>query len=185
MTYTEDQVDAALCVWEELLSRISDFKPESYTGLEAFKDQNGTCTLRQQAVGLGVWVEQAWLLIDEDVRDCYAFDWELVPALLDLVEWGSGSLSHPLPADAAATVNAAFKERIAEAEREAKLSEFKRAASQASQHQAADRGGEWAKAGRYEALCKEIFEQGDEKLKDMIRAVAPGYLISQIPYREA
>lgn len=57
------------------------------------------------------------------------------------------------------------------------LEEFKRNASQASYHQAADSGGEWRQAEAYESRCKEIWTNADDALKEEIRKVANSYLI--------
>lgn len=109
MPYTESNVEAALCVWEDLLARTSGDLSGDDPGLDAFLHANGTVVLRQHAVSLGVWVDQAYGLMNEDVRDAVPFDWEIVPALMDLVEWRADGYSTPLPAEAAEIVGKHFQ----------------------------------------------------------------------------
>lgn len=92
MTYTEAEVDAALCVWDELLSKRSmlsaeEYRTEQERAFDTYWNNNGYAVMRQYAVSLGRWAEEVWLLLSDDQRDVECFDFEFLPRLLDLVHW--------------------------------------------------------------------------------------------------
>lgn len=88
MTYTRDQVDAAMCVWEELLSRRSS---DGDYPLNDYWDWYGSCQVRDDCIAIAVWVEAIWDGMGQRIWDNDIFDWEFVPRMLDQVKWDKTS----------------------------------------------------------------------------------------------
>lgn len=93
--YSRVEVEAAQCVWEELLDRHKAYydhvttsamfgeQPKPAPNLYEYWESFGSSQVRQDAIDIGVWVEQVWLALSENERDTIVFDWEFVPRLLD------------------------------------------------------------------------------------------------------
>jgi hypothetical protein len=98
--YSFAEVEAAMCAWEYI-----DRNNPNNTGArdkfyhaDKWREDNGTCAMREACIRLSLWIEQVWIKFD----DCTAvvFDWEFVPYLMDLVSWPDDGTwpTHP-PAD--------------------------------------------------------------------------------------
>lgn len=85
-TYSNEQVEAALCIWEELDRRTRN-EPEEYTALTDWRDDHGTSALRCVAIELVDHVEAIYHSLPAEEWDGLAYDWEIVPAILDFVHW--------------------------------------------------------------------------------------------------
>jgi hypothetical protein len=85
-------VFTACAVWEELLSRIDrDGSPEF-----TYRANNGVAAMRDECEKLALWIERQWKAANDangvDAWDGWAFDWEVVPAFLNRVQWwGTGA----------------------------------------------------------------------------------------------
>lgn len=98
LSYSTPHVEAALCIWEELL----EARP-STPDLDHFWDRVGTARMRHYAMGLSAYVVALWEALDGCTKDDLApFDWEYVPAALGLVRWGSRGPELPTQDDAVA-----------------------------------------------------------------------------------
>jgi hypothetical protein len=104
-TLTDVEMDAVLCVWDEMSLRrdkigadVDPFDMERDAGLNAYWSDHGVAGMRALAPGLGLWAEAVWLLLTEDQKDATVFDWELVPKLLDLVQWPADDSADPYAA---------------------------------------------------------------------------------------
>jgi hypothetical protein len=75
--YNDEEVDAALCVWEWMLDQRA-----THVELRRAWDDCGSASMRSECVQLGRTVEQIYQLIDEELRGTYLFDWEVVPAIM-------------------------------------------------------------------------------------------------------
>ncbi len=110
-TYSTILVETVLCVWEVML----DDRSEPGSTNPAFQnhwDQNGIYAMRHEAMKIGRWVDQVWKAADGDDErfDGYAFDFEICPVLVHMVEWGDGHKPPVLPdiADAVAQLRREF-----------------------------------------------------------------------------
>lgn len=79
-------MEAALCVWENLLERRESF-PQQNPGMSALWDEFGTVHMRALCPAIGSWIVEAVDLIERDSLDASPYDWEIVPAFVGLVEW--------------------------------------------------------------------------------------------------
>lgn len=84
--FDEMQCETAQIVWEVLLDIRKDETP-----LDFAWHRHGTYQMRSFARSIALQIEEEWNATKEDLRDGIVFDWELVPAVLDKVDWsGSG-----------------------------------------------------------------------------------------------
>jgi hypothetical protein len=90
MTYTHDQVEAALCLWEAVLERRSD------NAIDAAFERHGAWALRQAVMSMAHHCDDVWLaLTDLGNDDRVTFDWEFCPAYVaHCVNWHD---CEPLP----------------------------------------------------------------------------------------
>lgn len=86
-TYSSEEVEAALCIWEELDRRTRP--PERLHNLALFhwRAEHGTADLRTVAVDLARYADGMYQLLSAAEWNGLAFDWEIVPAILDTVAW--------------------------------------------------------------------------------------------------
>lgn len=95
MTYTDDTLHTAACLWEAALEALAAGEAEARAEegdrrqwwsferhLHAYREYNGTCTLRQKVVALAPKCDAAWDALSEDERDTQCFDWDFVPVWL-------------------------------------------------------------------------------------------------------
>jgi hypothetical protein len=88
-------MEAALCVWEELLRLRQHAEWMPGNPMDDLWDEYGTCHMRSLCPAIGSWIVEAFGHIERDSLDACAYDWEIVPAFVALVDWGRGS-SRPL-----------------------------------------------------------------------------------------
>jgi hypothetical protein len=88
--YTEEEVDAAMCIWEECLMRQISWKKENGpypdTGPPLFdwlRGGEGAAAARDMCIMLAPDVEACWLLAHDEFGFDDSFDWEFVPRWLD------------------------------------------------------------------------------------------------------
>ena len=86
VTYSYLEAEAMLCAWEALLDQHHR-AVESRAVREAWK-ACGAVQMRHHAMALGPFIVAVYDAIPTDVRDAgHSYDWEIVPASLDQVEW--------------------------------------------------------------------------------------------------
>ena len=91
-TYSVDEVDAALCVWEWLLARAPDATRRTSTNLTIVElfGNHGPSSMRSVALTVAVAVEKCWEMNNQRpfVEDRYdTFDWDFVPRMCELIDW--------------------------------------------------------------------------------------------------
>jgi len=116
------EVEAALCVWECLLewtslaggdvhgAAINDDEDSVHTAWIAERERVGSVALRHQSMALGEWCLEVYDLCtkrDKNIFDGYAYDWEVIPAMLSHV----APDDMPDPANIARLVFDEFKRR--------------------------------------------------------------------------
>lgn len=96
-TYSSHEVEAALCVWEELDRRTRP--PERLHNLALFhwRAEHGTADLRTAAMDLARYADEMYQLLSTIEWEGLAFDWEIIPAILDTVVWHSLGPAPTLP----------------------------------------------------------------------------------------
>lgn len=102
--WSHHAVEAALCVWEDMLARRHEF-PERNPEMVRLWDEFGTVHMRSLSPAIGSWIVEATGLIERDSLDASPYDWEIVPAFVELVDWsrtGSTGYKPTLMAPAAA-----------------------------------------------------------------------------------
>lgn len=80
------EVEAALCVWETINDWTLGDKPRA--DWEALRKHTGSVELRHWSIELGQWALQVYDICtkhDRDFFDGIAYDWEVIPMILDFV----------------------------------------------------------------------------------------------------
>lgn len=105
-TYSALQAEAALCIWEAMLdARLESSSPAITAAFEA----GGTVTMRHHALALSTFALAVHDALPDDVREApLAYDYEIIPAILNAVQWTGAGYVLPPVADAAQTVAAAL-----------------------------------------------------------------------------
>lgn len=86
MTYSFEQVDAALCIWEEILTL--QFSGELPRPASDYKLRVGTVQMRGTALSLAADAVAVWgAMTTEEQDSCDTFDWDFIPAFVALVDW--------------------------------------------------------------------------------------------------
>ena len=93
-------MEAALCVWEELLNRFDN--TTEHAALNHFWGEAGTVHMRSLSPAIGSWIVESFSLVERDSFDGHAYDWEIVPAYVDLIVWDTGGCRPMLPCPKAA-----------------------------------------------------------------------------------
>lgn len=115
--FTFDEVDAALCAWEDFDANTTertvaqeDYRKHTRVAMGNWREHNGTCAAREACVRLGVWIDAVWRAAGGGEVLGIVFDWEFVPYLMDMVDWpDSGEWPrHPSTAFAAKVVRFRF-----------------------------------------------------------------------------
>lgn len=84
-TYTHLEMEAALCIWESLEARSQDEK--EYPAVKAFRDNYGTAEFRSMAVLLVPYCLAVYDAMPKHLVEGFAYDWDVIPAILDSVDW--------------------------------------------------------------------------------------------------
>lgn len=112
-TYTALQVEAALCVWEQLnewtlgndedkakLAEAAKDNPHSLAAIRLewieMREGTGSAEMRSQSIVLGQWCLEIYDILtanDRDFFDWYSYDWEVIPAMLMHAVCKDGSAS--------------------------------------------------------------------------------------------
>lgn len=117
--YSAGEMMTALCVWEAMLAMRLGAERDG-TDIEspmmAVWGDAGAYEMRDRATEIAVWIES--LFGDSDAGDmshpmralCDAesFDWEIIPAILDMLQWDAERLSWSKPDNVVARLQAKF-----------------------------------------------------------------------------
>lgn len=93
--FTDMECETAQIVWEAMLERNGK-QPDEHP-FERTWENYGVYGMRQIARGMALSIEAQWRAVDEQQRDGWSFDWEVVPNALDLVEWDPENGTATLP----------------------------------------------------------------------------------------
>ena len=111
---TDDDVYAAMSVWEDMLTAKATGEPE-FTAMLTLWARIGTPAMRAKAFTIGRFSNAVWNGLDEDTRDMLApFDWEFVPAFLRTVDFDGPRVSLPKIDTAIAAMRAEALARAAQ-----------------------------------------------------------------------
>lgn len=89
--YTREHAHTAMCLWEAII----DSPEGAEMPWQAYRDANGTATLRELLIDLAPACDAAWSAQDEETRDDQTFDWDFCPTWLRFcVNW---EVDHPAP----------------------------------------------------------------------------------------
>lgn len=83
--YTHLQMEAALCIWESLDARSQD--EGEYPAVAAFRQTHGTAEFRHMAVLLVPYCLNIYHAMPKRLVEGLAYDWDVIPAILDSVDW--------------------------------------------------------------------------------------------------
>ena len=86
-TYSMVEAETALCIFEELDRRTATDNPDRCPAVSRWREDNGVYALRHAALGLAGAVDALYNAIPGDEWDGLAFDWHIVPAILNWVVW--------------------------------------------------------------------------------------------------
>lgn len=104
-TITPLELEAALCVWEYLNEQtVADRLPYANPQLVQLRHDIGTAELRSASLAIGRYCLAVYDLIPADIRDGLAYDWEIIPAIVDTIPFDLDPLPTQSPADAAPIV---------------------------------------------------------------------------------
>ncbi len=95
--YNHLDVEAALCVWEHLDQLTLNTGDPKWI---RYREGVGSFELRHESIEIGKWALKVYDLLPEWYRDGRAYDWEIIPAIIDTMIPGE---TRPEPAEAAKT----------------------------------------------------------------------------------
>src|SRR5690606_7463986 len=84
-SYSMLQAETALCIWEELDWRTNLTNPRRCEELIRWRQDYGSYALRHAALGLAGDIEALYDALPAEDWVGLAFDWEIVPTILDWV----------------------------------------------------------------------------------------------------
>jgi len=102
--YSPLEMEAALCVWEDLLERCNPLSPRYDGNVNNVWAQLGAVEFRHASIDLGRYCLKVYDLIPEDTRDGHSYDWDIIPAILSTIDWATGYTAQLPPEEAAAIV---------------------------------------------------------------------------------
>lgn len=85
--YTHLELEAAICVWEEINERTLHSKKGTHPELQKCREDWGSATLRHASIAIGRFCLKVYALLPEDVKDGRAYDWEIIPGIMDHVDF--------------------------------------------------------------------------------------------------
>lgn len=84
--YSIEHVEAALCVWEWVNECSLDAHKPEHEHLCRYRREHGTVEMRHVCIGLADYCLNVYDLLP-DIRDCFTFDWHIVPEIVGTVDW--------------------------------------------------------------------------------------------------
>jgi hypothetical protein len=109
-TYATIQVETVLIVWEVMLDDNLTENEHKFPAFNDYWGNSGIYAMRHEAMKIGRWVDQVWKAADGDDErfDGYAFDFEVCPVLVHMVDWTDQGPVLPDVADAVAQLKREF-----------------------------------------------------------------------------
>jgi hypothetical protein len=95
----------ALCVWEYLDQASAN--ADRHPALVAHRELVGSYALRETCITLAPYCERVHAMLPIDVTDTFAYDWEIIPEIIDRLSW---PCNFPPEAEMAAAVAAALSQ---------------------------------------------------------------------------
>lgn len=86
-TFTPLELEAALCVWEWVDSRSVGLTDDVRADVLSLRQAIGTVELRSRCGDIGRYCLKVYDHIPETARDGHAYDWEIIPAILETFDW--------------------------------------------------------------------------------------------------
>jgi len=86
-TFTPLELEAALCVWEWIDSRSVGLTDDVRADVLSLRQAIGTVELRSRCGHIGRYCLKVYDHIPEAARDGHAYDWEVIPAILETFDW--------------------------------------------------------------------------------------------------
>ncbi|WP_062227624.1 hypothetical protein [Aureimonas frigidaquae] len=96
--YSHLEMEAALCVWEEL-NQLTDRKQPEVCRV---RENIGSVELRHASIEIGKRALEIYDQLDQDLLDGIAYDWEFIPDVVDMIDWEQFPNGHLPPAKPAA-----------------------------------------------------------------------------------
>lgn len=103
-SFSYDEMEAALCVWEHLLECCDAHSAHYDSAINDIYGKLGAAEFRTTAIGLGRYCQTVYDLIPEEVREGWAYDWDVIPAILCTIDWKNGHTAQLPPGQAAKIV---------------------------------------------------------------------------------
>lgn len=100
---TVDDAVTALAIWEYVSA--ASLHRAKHPALAAHRAAVGTYALREACLALAPYCNRVWHLLPDDLRDAEPWDWEIIPAIIDAIDWPNDP---PPEQDMAAALVAAF-----------------------------------------------------------------------------
>ena len=111
---TDDDVYAAMSVWEDMLAAKATGDSE-FTAMLTLWGAISTVAMRAKAFTIGRFANAVWSRLDQDAQIMFEpFDWKFVPALLRSIEFTTHGVLLPPVSTAAETMTAKAAERAAQ-----------------------------------------------------------------------
>lgn len=85
--YTALEMEAALCIWEWINDHTTTEEAPAYPALNDAREAHGTFALRSAVPALATWLLTVYDAALAGEWDSHSYDWEIVPAIMGLVEW--------------------------------------------------------------------------------------------------
>lgn len=102
--YTLGHVENAMIIWEWM---VENRNKEPAGPFQRRYDYEGIADMRILAASLAIWAEDVWRVLPEYLGGL-SFDWEVLPAILERIDWDSWPLALPDPLDAIDAVSRTF-----------------------------------------------------------------------------
>jgi hypothetical protein len=88
--YSHLQVEAALCIWESLMRDYDATPFDTETPFATYWREHGTVHMRHLSIALAGYCLAVYDALPADARDGRPYDWEVIPAILDTIDWSIG-----------------------------------------------------------------------------------------------
>lgn len=98
-----DFTHTALCIWEYLLEH-----GETNDTIKSLKHEIGTVELRHTAINLTPFCQQVYAALPDPITLASTYDWDVVPAILETIDWSARPIMPLNLAEATQTVRAAL-----------------------------------------------------------------------------
>src|SRR5262249_40857739 len=99
------QVEAALCIWENWIDRkMRTPTNERDTAFHNYWEHCGTVTIRHLSIDLADYCLAVYDALPDEEKYGRPYDWEIIPAILETIDWAIGPYVRLPAAEATAIV---------------------------------------------------------------------------------